>query len=137
MHKELEEKLTRRWPAWFNMGGGPRHTLMLFALQHGDSWFHIVRRLCGQLGPFVREFERRAGERFEVLEVKQKLGSLRFCPGHRPDAIRDCIEAAQEEPLRTCEMCGQPGQPRSGGWIQTLCDEHAEGRGAFAGWKAG
>ncbi len=126
MRKHLEQKLAKRVPTWFNVNGDVRHTLMSFGFQHGDGWFRLVWRLCERLEPLVREFERQTGERFEVLEVKEKLGSLRFYPNHRPDAILNCIEAAQEESLRTCEVCGKQGQPRSGGWIQTLCDEHAE-----------
>jgi hypothetical protein len=82
MHKDLEQKLVERFPSWFNISGDPRRTLMSFGFQHGDGWFGIVWRLCERLEPLVREFERQTGERFEVLEVRQKLGSLRFYPDH-------------------------------------------------------
>ena len=133
MRKDLEQKVVERWPSWFNINGDPRHTLMSFGFQHMDGWFPLVCRLCERLEPLVREFERQTGEKFEVLEVKQKHASLRFYPNHRPHAIWSCIEAAQEESLRTCELCGRRGQPRSGGWIQTLCDEHAKGRKVIDG----
>jgi hypothetical protein len=29
----------------------------------------------------------------------------------------------------TCEVCGNVGRQRGGGWIRTLCDEHAEKAG--------
>src|SRR5271166_1952997 len=101
MRKEHEEKLARRWPSWFDMSGDPRHTLMSFGFQHGDGWFGLVWRLCEQLEPVVAKFERETGERFEVIEVKQKLGGLRFYTNHRAEAIRKCIEAAQAESFRT------------------------------------
>jgi hypothetical protein len=31
----------------------------------------------------------------------------------------------------TCEVCGGQGRLRSGGWLTTRCDAHAEGRPAI------
>jgi len=110
MRKELEGKLVRRWPSWFDMNGDPRHTLMSFGFQHRDGWFGLLWRLCERLEPLVAECERETGERFEVIEVKQKLGGLRFHTSHRTKAIRKCIEAAQAESFDTCEICGLVGK---------------------------
>jgi hypothetical protein len=41
------------------------------------------------------------------------------------DAIRQRIEGAKQKYFHTCEVCGQPGETREGGWIKTLCDEHS------------
>jgi len=78
------------------------------------------------LEPLVMELEKETGERFDVVEVKAKLGTLRFYVSHHTDAIDNRIAETQLESSRTCEICGQPGRTRRGGWIQTLCDEHAE-----------
>jgi len=126
MRKEFEEKLARRWPSWFSLTGDPRLTLMPFGFQHRDGWFNILWRLCVDLEPLVAELEKETGERFEVVQVKQKFGTLRFYVSHHTDAIDDRIAETQLESSRTCEICGQPGRTRRGGWIQTLCDEHAE-----------
>jgi len=82
----------------------------------------IVWRLCEDLEPLVAE----AGQPFEVLQVKQKFGGLRFYVSHRhrTDAILQRIEAAELESLRTCEVCGKPGKVRDD-CIRTLYDEHA------------
>jgi hypothetical protein len=127
MRKEFEEKLARRWPSWFGLASDPRLTLMPFGFQCGDGWFAILWRLCSDLEPLVAELERETGERFEVVQVKQKLGTLRFYVSHHTDAIDDRIAEAQEESSRTCEVCGQPGRQHEtgGGWIQTSCDGHA------------
>jgi hypothetical protein len=122
MRKELEQKLVERWPSWFNVIGDPRNA---DGFVHGDGWFHIVWRLCEDLEPLVAEAGKVTGEQFEVLQVKQKFGGLRFYVNHRTDAIRKRIEAAQLESLRTCEVCGQPGNRREDDWIRTACDEHA------------
>jgi len=57
MRKALEQKLVERWPTWFNTGDDIRHTLMSFGFAHGDGWFDILWRLCGDLEPMVAEFE--------------------------------------------------------------------------------
>ncbi|MBZ5669542.1 MAG: hypothetical protein LAO04_07430 [Acidobacteriia bacterium] len=76
MRKELEEKLAKRFPKWFNVNGDVRHTLMPFGFQCGDGWFGILWRLCVDLEPLVAELEKETGERFEVVQAKQKLGTV-------------------------------------------------------------
>ena len=133
MRKELEERLVRRWPSWFDIHGDVRLTLMSFGFMCGDGWFALLWRLCERLEPLVAEFERKTGERFEVIEVKQKFGGLRFYTSHSfglvpaAEAIRKCIEDAKAESVRACEVCGQPGrQRRLRGWFFAACDEHRD-----------
>jgi hypothetical protein len=79
----------------------------------------------GNLEPLVAEFERTTGCQFEVLQVKEKFGGLRFYVNCRENvAIDGRIGLAMQESLRTCEICGQPGILRQGRCIKTLCDEH-------------
>ena len=126
MKKGLEQKLVKRFPAWFDVNGDVRRTLMPFGFQCGDGWFNILWRLCTDLEPLVAEIEKEAGEGFEVLQVKQKMGILRFYVTHHTDAIDGRIEEAQIQSARTCEVCGQPGRQREiRGWIRAACDEHA------------
>jgi len=126
MRKELEQKLVERWPTWFNTGGDVRDTAMSRGFAHDDGWFDIVWRLCEDLEPRVAQFEQAGGQKFEVLQVKEKFGGLRFYVNCRKEgAIRQCIGAAAQESFHTCEVCGQPGTLREDGLIKTLCDEHA------------
>jgi len=89
MHKELEQKLVERWPSWFNTKGDFRYTGMTLGFTHDDGWFEIIWRLCADLEPLVAEFEQETGSQFEVLQVKEKFGGLRFYVNcRRNDAIR-------------------------------------------------
>jgi hypothetical protein len=127
VQKELERRLVERWPTWFQTDGDMRHTAMPRGFEHGDGWFDILWRLCEDLEPLVAEFEAAGGPTFEVLQVKEKFAGLRFYVNCRKnDAIRQRIDTAIHESLRICEVCGQPGRERGGGWIKTLCDEHSE-----------
>ena len=129
MRKELEQRLVERWPTWFNTGGDIRCTAMPRGFTHDDGWFDIVWRLCEDLEPLVAEFEEAGGPKFEVLQVKEKFGGLRFYVNHKSDAIRQRIDAAIQESFHTCEVCGQSGRLREDRWIKALCDEHdAAGR---------
>ena len=66
----------------------------------------------------------RLPEDAHVLQVKEKWGGLRFYVDGTAEWL-DFIDEMEARSLETCEVCGQPGKPREGGWIRTLCDEHA------------
>ena len=100
MRKELEEKLARWWPTWFDLAGTPMMRATARGFECGDGWF-------------------------EVLQVKEKLGTLRVYASHQTDAIYWRIEAAALEASRTCEACGKPRRQREPGGA-TPCDEHAQ-----------
>jgi hypothetical protein len=98
--------------------------------EHGDGWFDILWRLCEDLEPLVAEFEAAGGPKFEILQVKEKFGGLRIHVNcRRNEAIRQRIDTAIQESLRTCEVCGQPRTLREDNWIKTLCDLHDAAQG--------
>jgi hypothetical protein len=129
MRKELEQKLVERWPTWFNVNGDIRQTLMPRGFTVRDGWFDIIWRLCEDLEPLVVEVELKTGRRFEVLQVKEKFGGLRFYTNLHTDTISERIQAAGLESIHTCEVCGQPGSQTEGAWGRTRCKEHAEDEG--------
>ncbi len=68
---------------------------------------------------------------FRIDQVKEKFAALRvywlFTGDNRPgrEAVGEVIGRAAAASRRTCQNCGAPGEERSGGWRQTLCDRHA------------
>jgi len=66
-----------------------------------------------------------------VTQVKEKFGTLRFYYEAGDDIIDGMVRMAEGMSSCTCEECGKPGKTVGGGWIRTLCDEHAEARGIF------
>jgi hypothetical protein len=126
MRKDLERRLVERWPTWFNTEGNIRHTLMPQDFNHDDGWFDILWRLCEDLEPRVAEFAAADGFQFEVLQVKEKFGGLRFYVNCRRNfPIRHRIDAAIQESLHTCEICGQPGELRKGSWLRPFAPSTA------------
>jgi len=119
--------MAERWPKWFNMSGDLRHTLMPFGFEHGDGWFDILVDLCEELEPLV-EAATYSISPFEVMQVKEKFGGLRFYTSWGNKEIWAAIDKAEKRSLETCEVCGKPGRPEGPGWIKTLCPECREGR---------
>jgi hypothetical protein len=72
--------------------------------------FTVVREACRQV---------------VATQVKEKFGTLRFYYSGGDDFVDGVISFAENLSAVTCEKCGKPGKTRGGGWIQTLCDEHA------------
>ena len=87
-----------------------------------DGWFGIVDELASEIEPACAT----AGHALpKVLQVKEKLGTLRFYVRDASDDMRAMIERAVERSALTCEDCGAAGRLRHRpGWLRTLCDEH-------------
>ncbi len=139
MRKDLEQKFKDRWASWFNLDGSPQQTAMAWGFAHGDGWFDLVWRLCEQIEPIVlagdadtREWEAPLDTTkrppFEVYQVKEKFGGLRFYTNSHNWAIFDLIQQAEQQSFQICDICGQPGTLRKGSWWRTRCDEHIETR---------
>lgn len=61
-----------------------------------------------------------------VEQIKEKFGGLRFYYSGGDDTISGMVSMAEAWADHTCEVCGDLGKRRSGGWIRTLCDTHEQ-----------
>ena len=84
----------------------------------GEGWYGIIKKLI--------EDAIEAGWNKEICQVKEKFGGLRFYINGATEEVHEIISKYCTLSHRTCEDCGEPGESRSGGWIRTLCDHHAE-----------
>ena len=125
MHQELEQKLYEDFPELYRgRHKSSRQSSMCYGFSCQDGWFQIIYDLSADIMAIVKE---EGIDVPEVTQVKEKLGALRFYPGNsRNENIHQLISQAEERSLQTCEFCGAPGRRRPGGWIRTLCDEHAK-----------
>ncbi len=76
------------------------------------------------------------GGALQITEIKEKYGTLRihWRGALSPDAaarVEECVDLAEARSAVTCEVCGEPGVLRGGGWLTTRCAAHAEGRPAI------
>jgi hypothetical protein len=112
-----DEKLSKT-PGFVNIHGG--YDLEQALASVGPGWAELVRaffQACEDAG-------------VEIVQVKEKFGGLRMYTGNTPEHIWDLIADIERKSYKTCEDCGKRGKLRAGGWVRTLCDEHAEERPA-------
>ncbi|GLQ53573.1 hypothetical protein [Devosia nitrariae] len=69
------------------------------------------------------EMRLEAGDRWEFIQIKEKFGSLRLYDVGDDSPLESIADHLS---MCICETCGAPGRERDGGWIRTLCDDHAE-----------
>lgn len=83
----------------------------------GPGWAPIVERLCRDLHATEAGMPR-------VIQIKQKLGGLRFyVEGLLTDEQEMFVNHACEQASKTCERCGDPGRLRQlPSNHQVLCD---------------
>ena len=77
---------------------------------------------------FIKREEREVPELLDQVvatQIKEKFGTLRFYYHGGDEYIRGLDAMAESMSAVTCEDCGKPGKRRSGGWVRTLCDDHA------------
>ena len=89
------------------------------------GWVDIVVRLDAELASILPDYT--------IVQVKEKFAGLRYYIGEygvgrddpRIAMSREMIASAEQESMRTCQVCGEPGRYREGhAWMRTVCDEH-------------
>lgn len=83
-----------------------------------EGWLKLIQDLIGELIE--------AGWNKEICQAKEKFGGLRFYVNESSKECDEIISKFEALSQKTCEVCGCPGESRSGRWIKTLCDEHVE-----------
>lgn len=96
-----------------------------------DPNYHSYRQ--GRVGPgwlplLTEAFEklRAAGWKGEILQIKEKFGSLRLYISNTSPVFEEIVNRCEEASRAVCEECGATGSlRRTGDWLSTLCDVHA------------
>ena len=81
----------------------------------GKGWHPLVIKLAQDIANIDRTIE--------VMQIKEKYGTLRFYIYGGNDKIYDLIEKAEQESGKICEECGtKENVTTEGGWLITLCE---------------
>ncbi len=134
MSPELDELLCKKYPKMMvNRNLPMTETAMCWGFDCGDGWFEILNQLMGNIQHHIdwRNKKEEVVPQVTLDQVKEKFGTLRFYYTGGDDVIDGMVRMAESMSGVTCETCGSPGQRRGGGWITTLCKEHAEARGIY------
>ena len=123
---EVYEKWKVQFPLCFERTG----CCMGFGLEYHAGWNPLIERLLTKIeihlqqNPQLRDSE----TAFQIDQIKEKFGTLRFYVMGGDDEIFKWILEAESESEITCELCGKPGSLhcRKGAfWVQTICLECA------------
>jgi hypothetical protein len=121
--KELEDKLCKEFPTFFHREKAITHSLMAFGFEHGDGWYDILHSLCKDIVELLKQYPY---PEFEVIQVKEKFGTLRFYVNGAHNKIHKRIMLVEEQSAHTCEICGKPGKTRGHAWLYTACQKHTK-----------
>lgn len=131
----FDERMCKEYPVIFQARfKDMSETCMCWGISVGEGWYGIIEE-CVKKIQFM-------ADKFNVViiadQIKEKFGTLRFYYhvqgkdnkdiGIIDDIIQDIVSNAEQRSSCTCEICGEYGQSRSGGWIKVLCDKHEEER---------
>ena len=139
MTEEKDRALCAKFPKIFrDRHRDMQETCMCWGFEHGDGWYDIIDAACTNIQHHIDwkrstdEFRLMSDEEFNeqhqtvAVQVKEKWGCLRFYVNNADDYVQGIISMAESMSCRICETCGAPGQRRTGGWVRTLCDDHAK-----------
>lgn len=128
MSKERRQKLFDDYPKLFEKRNdqpeNSRPYPIRWGLEHGDGWLPLIEDLCAAIQQRV-DYQKKKDPTFrqvEVLQVKEKFGSLRFYISGGDEHIHGMIEMAERVSARTCEECGAPGKMNGKGWLRVRCE---------------
>ena len=116
-----------RWPEWFGQHSDYTKSLMGYGFQHGDGWYRLLAKTFERIEPEVARFNQELaaiGTQFEIVEVKEKFGSLRIIALPTTTEIICAFMDARYESLTICELCGAPGAFQTE-YSQTRCADCA------------
>jgi hypothetical protein len=119
--EEFETELKLKCPTVFSLLNVPRKEHVpaepiQFGLETDKGWRELVME-CGLKLESLNDGT-------VAVQVKQKLGGLRFYVGSSSDTGFAIIREAEIKADTTCEYCGKPGKVKSDrGWLRVLCPE--------------
>lgn len=127
--REVAHQERGTWREELRLSYAPWFDDLDLGFQCGDGWREIVTQLTGAIAVIVGGPDAAPGIR--VVQVKEKLGTLRYYAWYVPepyaDAVWQAIQGAENDSARICETCGQTGRLRESrdGYWHTACDVHA------------
>jgi hypothetical protein len=124
MKKENEERLYNRYPSLYRQHSWPMcKTCMCWGFAHGDGWYKIIAKLSKKLNELSANHP---GPAIEVIQVKEKFGTLRVYTNYDGDpVVSKVVEEAERASAITCEVCGSIYRVKleTKGWHKVRCEK--------------
>ena len=123
MKKELSDELRSIAPCLFTAEEG--HSFQTFGFEVEDGWFELLKELALKVEPEIASLPEEKRNKVRCLQVKEKLGGLRFYLAGGKNLTPEAAAAFDEAEAKsyvTCQECGKKGRRRSlGGYLCVLC----------------
>lgn len=119
-----QEILKKYW--FFHPERSVKTGLMCFGFECDEGWYYLIEQLCHDIEQLIdKKYPdyKTCEYPFEVLQVKEKFGGLRFYTSGSNDEIENLIDKAEKLSYKTCEVCGAKGKLRDYGWLKTMCNK--------------
>lgn len=132
-----------------------KHLIARIGLKIPDGWSSPVAEALQA----IVELEKAAGQKIKIAQIKEKFAGLRFYasvantedkastqitrtplgvafrPAYKAGTVSSMLQnitqTAEEKASKLCQICGQPGVMRAGGWLFRSCDAHSSGAAEF------
>lgn len=131
MKQELEQKLMDAFPfmeARNNRTGKKLGFPM--SCECEDGWFDLIYEMCNKIQIALNKSSKAFIKGFFPQQIKEKFASLRYYTTYENEEISKAIKEAEEQSIKTCEICGKDGKTKyRRTWYKTLCEECAEKHG--------
>jgi hypothetical protein len=116
-----------RWPSE-RRGSRKAWATARWGIECHAGWRGIVERLLGQLEVAIAAQPADRRDQYRIIQIKEKFGRLIvYLASEGTPAMKAAIEAAADESVRTCELCGEPGvltERRC--WWGARCKQHED-----------
>lgn len=111
----------------------PKHPYELFGVECGSGWYQLLEPIYNYIEKYNSDIPEE--EKIQILQVKEKYGTLNVYVSHGTRELFDLIDFAESESENVCEDCGTRHNVGTTmvGWIRTICldcaKKEAVGRG--------
>jgi hypothetical protein len=123
MEKKYQDKIFKDFSHFFKHKKNLRQSLMGFGLMCGKGWFKLIYNLCKNIDKYFTANPEKKPRDFEVVEIKEKFGGLRFYITSAPKEIYIMIKKTSNKSFKICESCGKKGKTREGNFVITMCNK--------------
>lgn len=111
-----EENILRR-ESWY-----AKYQWLKCGVECGNGWDDLLDKMFLVLHSHWSRMNCHEDERFSILQVKEKFGTLRVYESFGDDFVRGAIAMAEGSSSFICERCGASGARLTGkGWLSTRC----------------
>jgi ribosomal protein S27E len=105
-------------------GAGAPIMPIAFGIECGDGWYELLMDAILAIEAEMEGMPQEERDNIQVLQVKEKFGTLRFYLSGHSENLEVIIEEAESRSGVTCEECGMPGRMMvKGNWMLVRCDD--------------